>query len=209
MTVPPRPFGPNMLRVVLFAALTMTCSASAALARDYFEMDRSAVETRMRPAIEVAFPGANFNAQCGKPGTLRYCRYDLPKPFTVRIVETFGGKTDIAAFMSGAPSPIYEVSVELSTDTTSQADLDRFTDLCAAAVSAIRTTPMAKSKALVTGLIKKADAKRIDLAQARQSDKASTVIVDYGRAGDGRCRVTAEDDYLPGSGLYKAGEDVP
>lgn len=194
---------------MLFSALALLCGSPSALAQDWFDIDRGTVEERMRPAVTAAFPAVEFKAAtCGKPGTLRYCRYDLPKSLTVRITETFGGKTDIAAFMRGDPSPVYEVSVELST-AASQADMDRFTDVCAAAVSAIRTAPTAKSKALVAGLIKKAVARRIDLAQARQSDRASTVIIDYGRAGDSRCRVTAEDDYLPGSGLYKAGEDLP
>lgn len=191
-------------------ALALACGVVPAPAQDWFDIDRATVETRMRPAVAAAFPGIEFKAAaCDKPQTLRSCRYDLAKPFTVRIVETHGGKTDIGAFLGGTPGPVYEIGVELSTTTASQTDWDRFTDVCAAAVSAIRGTPEPRAKALVSSLITKAIKRRADPAQARQSDKASTVIIDYSHVSDSRCRVTAEDDYLPASGVYKAGEDVP
>jgi ketosteroid isomerase-like protein len=191
-------------------ALALLCSVPTALAQDWFDIDRSTVEARMRPVVMAAFPSADLKAAtCDKPQSLRSCRYDLAKPFTVRIVETSGGKTDIGAFMGGAPGRVYEIGVELGTTNATQADWDRFTDLCAAAVSAVRGTPAEKSKALVGSLMTKAIKRHVDPAQARQADKASNVIIDYSHVSDSRCRVTAEDDYLPASGIYKASEDVP
>lgn len=191
-------------------ALALLCSVPTALAQDWFDIDRSTVEARMRPAIAAAFPGVEFKAAaCSKPGGLKSCRYDLAKPFTVRIDETHGGKTSLGAFMGGVPGPVYEVSVELGTANATQADWDRFTDLCSAGVSAIRGSPEPKAKTLVATLITKAIKRHVDPAQARQADRVSNVIIDYSHVSDSRCRVTAEDDYLPASGIYKASEDVP
>jgi hypothetical protein len=186
-----------------FLGLILTSSlATSATARDWLNYDRNEALQRTALILEkmrVPFPFPTVANRCGDRSNLMTCKEPLGIGLNLFVTEVAKGEPnqDFAGFMKGAAGGLYEIRIQLETQSANQSR-DVFPSLCVAilAANAPKIT-LSKARELVDTNLRRAiirSGSQPSIHRFRHGNITMEIVVE--RGGYMACTFSAEDDYL-------------